>query len=490
MTLIRRLMKNSLIYAIGGALQKLAGFLLIPLYTHVLAVESYGVMEVLTTLTSSAFVLATLGLPSAFNKCYHRDCRDAEDQRTLVGTTMVLLTAVALATVVVGLLAPGLLARGLLGSAESRSLVTLSLVSAAAYAVAQLPLMLLRARESSVSYVTLSFFQFLAMLGLNVWLVGRLHLGVKGVLLGSIGASGVTFLASLPFLARHASLRFSPRLTRALLMFGLPMVPVAVSGWVMDMSDRWLLQLLDSPREVGLYGLGYRYGMLVEQVLVMPFQMAWSAFYFREASRPDAREIYARVFTWFVVVGGWVTLSVALGGEIALRAMAERSYWTGASVIPVVALAYFLNGLVYCVAPGVHLGRKTHLLPVLTGAGALSNVALNFWWIPRYGRMGAAAATLFSFGILFALTAVLSRRAYGFRFEAGRIGKALLLLGAFAAIGLVLPSESFPELFLFRGAVLLVSAVWVGAWCLKDLGVKWVWSREPGQAWLRWVRPE
>src|SRR5215470_13622109 len=102
MTLIRRLMRNSLIYALGGALQKLAGFLLIPLYTRVLAVDSYGVMEVLTTLTSSAFVLATLGLPSAFNKCFHRDCRDPVDQRALVGTTMVLLAAVAVGTMALG----------------------------------------------------------------------------------------------------------------------------------------------------------------------------------------------------------------------------------------------------------------------------------------------------------------------------------------------------------------------------------------------------
>src|SRR6266581_124186 len=105
------------------------------------------------------------------------------------------------------------------------------------------------------------------------------------------------------------------------------------------MSDRWLLQLLGNSQEVGLYGLGYRYAMMVEQVVVMPFQMAWSAFYFREASRPDARQIYARVLTWFVVAGGWVTLCVALGGEIALRVMADRSYWPGASVIPVVAFA-------------------------------------------------------------------------------------------------------------------------------------------------------
>src|SRR5207249_2786390 len=112
-------MKNSMIYAIGGALQKLAGFLLIPLYTRVLAVETYGVMEVLTTLTSSAFVLATLGLPSAFNKCYHRDCHDSEDQRTLVGTTMVLLTGVALATVALGFLLPGPLSRGLFGPTQS-----------------------------------------------------------------------------------------------------------------------------------------------------------------------------------------------------------------------------------------------------------------------------------------------------------------------------------------------------------------------------------
>jgi O-antigen/teichoic acid export membrane protein len=117
-------------------------------------------------------------------------------------------------------------------------------------------------------------------------------------------------------------------------------------------------------------------------------------------------------------------------------------------------------------------------------------VALNFLWIPRFGRMGAAEATLASFGILFAATAWLSRRAYGFQFETGRVGRAVLVMGAFGVAGLALLSETYPQLFLFQGAALLASGIWAGAWYLKDLGIRWIWSREPGQAWLRWVRTD
>jgi O-antigen/teichoic acid export membrane protein len=427
-------------------------------------------MEVLSALTNCALILATLGLPSAFNKCYHRDCQTSEDRKILTGTALILLALPVLITAAAGFLGARPLTKILFKDPGSSDLVTLAFLSAACYVLAQVPLMVLRAAERSFLYSVVSFWQFLAMMGLNLWMVGHRGMGVKGVLLGSIGSSLAIFLLMLPFTLRNASFRFSLRLARPLLGFGLPMIPVVISSWVMNVSDRWLLQFMADSREVGLYGLGYRFGMMVELLLVTPFQLAWPAFYFREASRPDARDVYAGVLTGYVLVGGWITLAVGLGGEIAVRLMAERSFWAGASVVPIVAMAYFLDGFQYCVAPGVHLGGKTHLLPIVSFVGALSNLALNLLWIPRHGMMGAAWATLVSFAVVAAMTAYLSRRAYGFRFETKRLWKGSALFLGLAIVGLGFHTESLLTLLLVRSTILLVSGVGVGVWVLRELG--------------------
>ena len=47
--------------------------------------------------------------------------------------------------------------------------------------------------------------------------------------------------------------------------------------------------------------------------------------------------------------------------------------------------------------------KRTKVLPFLTGVAGLTNIALNLYWIPRYGMMGAAYATLVSYFLLFLL---------------------------------------------------------------------------------------
>jgi len=470
---VRRLLRHSAVYAMASGLQRMAGFLLIPLYTRVLAVEDYGVLEILLALSSSGFVLASLGLTSALNKCYHRDCRDEEEKRTLMGTMIWLVVPASALTVMLGLVLGRPLARGLLGDPGGGGLVALALLSTAAFTLSQIPLSLLRAREMSVAYSMLSIGQFLVMASLNIWLVGFRGRGIAGVLWGATWSSIVVLLASTPLLVRHASPRFSTRFARLLLAFGVPMIPVAISAWVMNLSDRWFLELLSDRRQVGLYGLGYRFGMLVEVMLVLPFQMAWPAFYFREAARPDARELYARVTTWFAVIGGWITVSVALGGEVVLKMMCERSFWDGAVVIPLVALAYFLNGFQYCVVPGVHLGGRTRLLPGLALLAAAVNVVLNLIWIPPYGMMGAAWATLISFVVLCALTAMVSVRAWRFRFETRRLTWVLSTLVLLIAAACLLRFDSLIMDILVRGMLEVAATTAVVVWCMRELGLGW-----------------
>jgi O-antigen/teichoic acid export membrane protein len=86
---------------------------------------------------------------------------------------------------------------------------------------------------------------------------------------------------------------------------------------------------------------------------------------------------------------------------------------TGAEVVPWIALAALLNGIkAYYFDLGFQLGRYTMGLVYIAAAAAGVNLALNFWWIPSLGLMGAVYATVVACALALCLSWWLGRRAF------------------------------------------------------------------------------
>ena len=77
-------------------------------------------------------------------------------------------------------------------------------------------------------------------------------------------------------LRKGTKLVFQKTLVKPLLAFGLVVIPAALGGWVMEMSDRYFLGFFGNLSEVGIYSLGYKFGKLVQIAIVWPFQLAWA----------------------------------------------------------------------------------------------------------------------------------------------------------------------------------------------------------------------
>jgi O-antigen/teichoic acid export membrane protein len=100
----------------------------------------------------------------------------------------------------------------------------------------------------------------------------------------------------------------------------------------------------------------------------------------------------------------------------------EKRYWEGLRVFPVVLLAQICNGAYANFMVGVYLQKKTGLMPLVTGAAAVVNVAGNFLLIPIFGMMAAAWTTFLSYFTLAALLYFLIQRHYYIKYEWKRIG--------------------------------------------------------------------
>ena len=87
---LRRVVSSTGVYAAAAVAQKGVAFLLLPIYTRYIDPAQYGVLELLTALSAVLLTCLMVGLPSAINKCYHRDCDTRADQRSMLMTAILL----------------------------------------------------------------------------------------------------------------------------------------------------------------------------------------------------------------------------------------------------------------------------------------------------------------------------------------------------------------------------------------------------------------
>lgn len=437
-TQIKKLASHSVIYGMGRYLDKFIGFLLIPLYTRYLVPADYGILALLGIVSSLGFIFLNLGQSSALFRSYFD--HDAEEGRQTVISTATLLT---LSYCLPFLLLCALYARDisvlLLGDPRYMGLVMLVGVTIVARVFLRIPFALLRAQEKSLRYSVLSAAKGFLQIVLTLVFVVALGHGVFGVLLGALGSEVAFCLILVPgMLWAIRKWRFSRQTARDLFSFGFPLVPAGVAGFVLDLSDRYFLKLYGTLHDVGLYSLGYRLGEIIWEI-VWAMQLAYPQFVLVNEKAPQAADLYARVFTYYFAGLGFVALILSVYAQEIVRVMAAPEYHEAYRVVPLIALGQLLRGFVFIGPVGLTLKRKTtyHALMAVIAAGV--NLWLNYLWIPRYGMLGAAAATAVAFGVQALLITGISQRYYPIPIEVLRLLKL-----AFAAAVVYIASTRLP----------------------------------------------
>ena len=438
---LRRMLSSSGIYAVAGASQQALSFLLLPIYTRFIDPADYGILELLTALSAVLFGVLAIGMPSAIVKCYHRDCETPDEQAALLAMGL----SLAAPGLVVGALLLFVFAddvsRVVLGLETGGEFVRLVAANGVLASLAAVVLSTLRAQERALAFSVLSVTQVVVALSLNLVLVVYYDAGVRGIFWGNLSSNVVALPVGLLVARRSPRLVLVRRLAAPLIRFGLLLVPVVLATWTMNMSDRYVLRLFSDLSDVAVYGVGYKFGMIVEIMVVFPFQLAWPAISFSMSHREGHRETYARALTYLSAVLAYVLLVVSFSTRIALPALVGEAYGDAYRVVPLVALACCFNGIQYCVSPGIIIAGKTRFLTLTIVAGAGLNLGLNFLLIPRWGMMGAAWATAGSFLLVAILIGAVAQRFYPVDYDYRRLAKIVGCALLVFLVGLQIPPD-------------------------------------------------
>ena len=449
------LLRDSGIYLLGNLLQKATAFVLIPLYTTRLTTAQYGLLDLAGTVLNLGLLGAALGVPAAINKCLHRDCKDEAERGRLLGTVLLFTSLSSAACALLGWAFDASLARLLFSGAEGLLVFRYTLVWLILAQLSQIPFEYFRASGRSQIYVALSLSQLLAQFACTIYLVAHRGWGLEGVLAGNLAGFLLVNIVGLAALLPRVRFTVDRRLLRATITYGVAMTPVFVSGWVVNLSDRFFLQSFLGLGALGVYALGYKFGALVDLLLVMPFQRAWTPIFFRFASEPEAPRTLSRIATYLGAALAFATLGISLAVPPFLRVSAAPEFRAASGVVPLVGLAYLIGGLANCFGNGLIVAERVRLVAGYAAVAAVAKLGLNAILIPLFGTAGAALATALAFAIQ--LGGILSSlgRYYPVQVEWGRLGGALAAAAVPLVVSLALPEMPLVAEVAIRLALLL-----------------------------------
>ncbi len=444
---LKRLGAETAIYGISTIVGRFLTFLLVPFYTNVLPSPSdYGIVATVYAYIAFLNVIYGYGMESA----YFRYASSLEIGSTKQNFSTPFLSIVAtsfLFSVLIHFLSVPV--ANLIGIGSSYGEV----VQYAAWilffdAISILPFASLRLQNRAKLFALIKLMNIVSNLALNLLLLLEFRMGIKGIFISGLLSSALTWSLLLPSLAKQFKFEFHSSLYRSLLRFGLPLIPAALSGIAIQVIDRPILKALTNEATVGIYQANYRLGIFMMLVVAM-FEYAWRPFFLANAKEENAREIFSRVMTYFLLGTSFIFLFISffIGDIVQIRVfghhLIKQEYWSGLSIVPVVLFAYIFTGINTILVAGVHIEKKTYILPYTTGAGAIVNIVSNYLLIPTLGMMGAAVATLLSYLVMAGSLYVVVQRFYFVQYEFRRIATLAIVTGIILFIFSVLSSVSF-----------------------------------------------
>jgi O-antigen/teichoic acid export membrane protein len=228
-------------------------------------------------------------------------------------------------------------------------------------------------------------------------------MGYMGWFAGSFAGSLIMFLLyfyPLYFrLGLWPILRFRPRFITPHLKVALPMVPHNYSTYLLNSSDRVVMDLYKvSERQIGLYNVAYTFGNYFEAVgeavgmAVGPF---FSKLFSTKGEKAQKDE---RLLTFFLM---GCFLSATFVASLWLREIfnlliSNPDLRTEYPIGILIIMGYAYRPMYWSAGIKLSVAKKTSLLWRISLVAGLVNVGLNLVFVPFYGIYAAAISTLIS----------------------------------------------------------------------------------------------
>lgn len=404
-----RLMKRFGVYIFANGLEAALPFFLLPILTSYLAPAEYGMWETYRVSVYFFTPLIAMSLQTNITRTYFQ--RNQQEVGQVVYNILVVLCIATCASYALVYLYQLFFSTGDIAIFWYLLIPPIALTTSLTTYI----LTLFRNRGQAISYAIYQVGRRAFNLATAVLLIVFVGLGWEGMSYALLISSVSVGVISLLHMKKMGFI--NPKVDRSLiqeiLQVSLPLIPYGLSATVINLADRLFLNKMLGADIVGIYSVGYQFGMGMV-LFVDAFSRIFSPWMYEQlATITYTRKIKVVRYTYAYMIGIFgLALIVTVASWILIPLMTDARYAEAVHYVPLIAVAYAFRGIYTVVFPyAVHVGKTGYLAVIMVVAAAL-HLVTNYFFILWFDAVGAALSTVLAFVVIFLWTWRYTQRIY------------------------------------------------------------------------------
>ena len=400
------LLGNTLIFAIGSISSKLILFFMVPLYTNVLSTKEYGTVDLVQTIALLSVPIISLmtqdsmlrfGLAKNVNKD-------------------VILKNSLLITMINGLI--GMCIIPILNYYNSISewrwyLYVIVMVSI----LTEILLAYVKVSGKNKIYSLSNILATFILSFFNIIFLLKFKWGIKGFLLSIIGSQCISIMFLLiksECYNKILKVRLDIVLLKKMLQYSLPLVINNLSWWILNLSDKIMIEYFYGIEILGIYTVASKIPALFSMINSI-FLQAWTISVIKSYEKNEDSNFCSVIFNNYSVVMFGTISFFMLVLKMFINFYVGIEYREALKYIPLLLFGSIFYGISLFFGSVYSAAKKNMYITLTTIIAAIINGVINILLLSRIGVMAASLSTAISYFFIGIYRMIDSRRFFYFK---------------------------------------------------------------------------
>lgn len=388
----KKLLGDTIIYAIASFGSKFISFLLIPLYTGYFTSTEYGKWDLISTTISLVIPFISMELLSAVYRWLLEE-NDEEKQKEIISTgfiytikNLILFSAISLIFVLIFNISYGVLII---------VMINLNIIS-------DFIQKCLRGCGFNKEFASIGILQTIVTILTNLILIFVFKMRMEIFFIASILSNLGSIILGWYKLKFHRYIysgKYSKTLKKDFFKYAFPMIPGAINWWIMNVSDRYIISLVMGIATNGIYAVANKLPSIVNMFNTV-FKLAWQDNAILGYKDCERDKYYTEIFKYYFRFMMTSIIVLISANRIIMSILVKGNFkdaWRYTNLLYVAAL---ISAFASFWGAGYHGAKKTGIILKTTFLGAIANIVINLIFIKKFGLFAAAISTIIAYLVM------------------------------------------------------------------------------------------
>lgn len=236
-----------------------------------------------------------------------------------------------------------------------------------------------------------------------------------------------------------------------IIKYSTPLVVATLITWLFQSFDRIAIKQWSGLEELGLYVAAFKIVALLN-IIQTTFTTFWTPVCYEHYEKsPNDKEFYKKMNRIITIAMLLIGLGSIMFKEL-LMILLGKEYKEAIKIMPFLIFMPIMYTISETTVIGISFYKKNKWHILISGISCIVNIVGNWLLVPRYGAVGAAISTAFSYIVFFSMRTFISLKYYKVDYGLKKFYSVLVLIILYSFLHLINNSKVFLD---FIGVIIL-----------------------------------